>query len=285
MPYSPPTFRASHLPSRQQRNREHDQRREEWRNWYNLAAWARLRQAQLTREPLCANCLCAHEYITAATVVHHIDPHRGDRAKFFDPANLESACKACHDGEIQRGERLGWTDRGWSVEGQRMPPRVLQPLNLQPSLVPLTMVCGPPGSGKSTYVHERKGENDWVIDIDLILNELSGVGVRTQERRDRYLVDAFVERNRRLAALSGPGAPPAAWFLIGAPRPEMRELWARQLKPVCVVVMEVKASTCIERIRQQSERSPTADGMIAGVRAWWERYERSMACDTVRIIA
>jgi 5-methylcytosine-specific restriction endonuclease McrA len=39
------------------------------------------------------------------TVADHIDPHRGDRVKFFDPANLQCLCKACHDGAKQREDK------------------------------------------------------------------------------------------------------------------------------------------------------------------------------------
>ena len=39
----------------------------------------------------------AHDEITAATVVDHIKPHRGDIDLAYDPDNLQSLCKPCHD--------------------------------------------------------------------------------------------------------------------------------------------------------------------------------------------
>lgn len=40
-------------------------------------------------------------------VADHIVPHRGDPCLFFDRANLQCLCKACHDSAKQREERRG----------------------------------------------------------------------------------------------------------------------------------------------------------------------------------
>jgi 5-methylcytosine-specific restriction protein A len=50
----------------------------------------------LYRHPLCVNC---HDqgYLEPATVVDHIQPHRGDQALFWDPSNWQALCKTCHD--------------------------------------------------------------------------------------------------------------------------------------------------------------------------------------------
>jgi 5-methylcytosine-specific restriction endonuclease McrA len=42
------------------------------------------------------------EIVTAAEVVDHVVPHRGDEDLFFDPRNLQSLCKHCHDSTKQR---------------------------------------------------------------------------------------------------------------------------------------------------------------------------------------
>lgn len=87
------------------RGRErHDAR--PWRALYNTKAWHRLRWHQLQAEPLCR--LCAQlGSTTAATVVDHIVPHKGDHGLFHDPDNLQSLCKTCHDSVKQRQEVRG----------------------------------------------------------------------------------------------------------------------------------------------------------------------------------
>lgn len=91
-------------------------------NLYKLAVWIkRLRPAQLAKEPLCR--FCARRGITTpATVVDHIDPHRGDREKFLDPANLQSLCKPCHDGEKQGDEVRGYS-KACGVDGWPLDPK------------------------------------------------------------------------------------------------------------------------------------------------------------------
>lgn len=58
--------------------------------------------------------------MTAANVVHHKVPHRGDLALFFDPSNLEAVCKPCHDGPMQSDEARGFSrdvgPDGWPVD-------------------------------------------------------------------------------------------------------------------------------------------------------------------------
>ena len=94
----------------------------EHRKLYSLAAWRGphgARQAQLKRQPLCENCL-KHGRITAATVVDHTVPHKGDIKIFLDPNNHQSLCDEgpwrCHSSLKQAEERgtpkLQRTD-GW----------------------------------------------------------------------------------------------------------------------------------------------------------------------------
>ena len=58
--------------------------------------WQKASRAWLHAHPLCAECQRSGRY-TKAEVVDHIVPHRGDRTLFWDPSNLQSLCKKCHD--------------------------------------------------------------------------------------------------------------------------------------------------------------------------------------------
>lgn len=74
---------------------------------YGTARWKRLREAQLSLEPLCRMCLEAED-VEAATICDHVTPHRGDVVLFWS-GPFQSLCKAHHDGAKQR------MDRGQSV--------------------------------------------------------------------------------------------------------------------------------------------------------------------------
>lgn len=90
----------------------------EYRRLYKTARWQRIRAHQLAEHPLCARCLKVGR-IEPATTVHHVEPHRGDEAKFFG-GPFESLCKPHHDSDAQSEER-GGTPRqtigpdGWPI--------------------------------------------------------------------------------------------------------------------------------------------------------------------------
>lgn len=73
---------------------------------YSTRGWAVLRERQLAYEPLCAMCREAGR-VEPATVVDHIEPHKGRVESFFDEGNLQSLCKPCHDSHKQRAEKSG----------------------------------------------------------------------------------------------------------------------------------------------------------------------------------
>jgi 5-methylcytosine-specific restriction enzyme A len=81
------------------------------RNWYKTAEWQKLRAWVLQRDGyICQQtgvALIGKHPAPNAPVVDHIEPHRGDREKFFDPSNLQSVSKAWHDGIKQSMEKSG----------------------------------------------------------------------------------------------------------------------------------------------------------------------------------
>ena len=70
-------------------------------------AWDRLSKRFRQKNPLCADCL-KRGITTAARVVDHIIPHKGNHALLMDETNLQSLCKTCHDSAKQAEERNGY---------------------------------------------------------------------------------------------------------------------------------------------------------------------------------
>lgn len=58
--------------------------------------WQKARETFLQHHPLCVYCE-REGRITAANVVDHKVPHRGDQALFWDQANWQPLCRSCHD--------------------------------------------------------------------------------------------------------------------------------------------------------------------------------------------
>ena len=78
-----------------------------------------VRLLHLSANPLCILCN-EHGRVTAATVVDHIRPHKGDEQLFFNPDNLQSLCAPCHDGPVQQMEQGTYQPHvgidGWPIE-------------------------------------------------------------------------------------------------------------------------------------------------------------------------
>lgn len=113
--------------------------------WPYVGPWRRIRLQILERDDyrcqiVAANCT------TAANHVDHIVPVEQGGAP-YDPANLRAACQRCNV-----GRRNSLHDRdGWRNVATR-----------------ITLVYGPPGAGKSTYVQQHRGPRDLIVDYDLI---------------------------------------------------------------------------------------------------------------------
>ncbi|MFZ4605167.1 MAG: HNH endonuclease [Caulobacter sp.] len=87
----------------------HSRSVETWRNWYSLARWKRLRLTTFRRDDFtCQMPACRRlEGNTALLVADHIERHQGDPDLFWNPDNIQTLCKSCHDGTKQAAERRG----------------------------------------------------------------------------------------------------------------------------------------------------------------------------------
>lgn len=72
---------------------------------YN-ARWRKASKLFLQAHPLCAECMKQNppRYVKA-TVVDHIEPHRGDQKLFWDRNNWQPLCKRCHDRKTMTEDR------------------------------------------------------------------------------------------------------------------------------------------------------------------------------------
>ncbi len=79
------------------------------RRLYNTARWRALRLEVLDRDGwLCRQTgvlLVPGRVADHSAVVDHIEPHRGNLALFWDPANLQSVAKSWHDSDKNRQDR------------------------------------------------------------------------------------------------------------------------------------------------------------------------------------
>lgn len=75
----------------------------ETHRWYGTVRWQRLRADVLREEPFCRSCRHAGRKMLTQEI-DHIVKHAGDPARFWDRANLQGLCKACHTAKTARGQ-------------------------------------------------------------------------------------------------------------------------------------------------------------------------------------
>lgn len=218
------------------------------------SAWQKARAGYLLKHPRCAMCG------EPASHVDHRIAHRGDQRLFWEKNNWQPLCETCHNKRKQIQE-----NRPLSVEAEkRRNPFIPAPR------IPVTIVCGPAGAGKSTYVRNNAGPRDLVIDLDEIRAALSGG--RLHAYAPEFLADALDERNRLLASLATDTTHDRAWFIVSAPTQAERDLWASKLKAK-VVLLDTPLNECERRIRADHARVGETDRMIRLAADWWGRFD------------
>lgn len=180
----------------------------------------------------------------------------------FDEDNVLLRCGKCHNKKTAKEKQKRW-------DGQDL----VHPPGLTPSVVPLVIVCGPPASGKTTYIQRHRAPADLVIDLDVIKGKLTGLG--PYGGGTQYLAAALKERNKLLLELSEtPARWPRAWFIVGEPAAHWRAWWQQQLRPQRVVVIEAPEDVCLARIAASPERAKARVQLSEAVSKWWNAYGR-----------
>lgn len=259
MALRPPVFRPPHQRSIREKRRDDDARRGTAQERGYDSVWSKLAKAHRIAEPLCRRCW-ADGVVTLGQMVDHIVRiEEAPELRLVD-ANLQTLCRDCHKektyGEDMAGHAVG------------------KPLWLKPSKVPLTIVCGPPASGKSSWVQAQRGRDDLVLDLDVIACDVAGIPF-THAWDRVHLQAALHARNRMLGRLSKAGRDwPRAWLIVGEPTPAGRQWWADTLKPDRIVVLETPAPVCLQRAANDHDRQRRLPALQHAVGAWWDAYDR-----------
>lgn len=109
----------------------------------------------------------------------------------------------------------------------------------------VTVVTGPPCSGKSTYVRERARRGDVVIDLDRIALALTSEDTLHHEYDETIRALAVHVREAALRAVLGAAGQVTAWVIDSSPSPERR----RQYRMVGaeIVALDPGIDVCLDR--------------------------------------
>lgn len=128
----------------------------------------------------------------------------------------------------------------------------------------MTVVCGAPGSGKTTWVRSQMRRGELVVDVDHLF---AGLTMRPLYDKPESLIGAVLSVRDHVIENLRP-----AWVTSSDPSAEYRA-GMRERYGARVVVVETPAETCVERIRADARRDEGTDweGLVMG---WWGSYER-----------
>lgn len=201
-------------------------------------SWDKLRPGILRRDcGLCQPCR-RRGVIKVGNIVDHIVPKAEGGTD--DESNLQTICHPCHVAKTAAESVNG--KGGVQFEPEWLPAPA----------IPVTVVCGPPGSGKSTYVAEHAAPGDLVLDLDVIAAELFNVPVHHASKEQK--IAAVRYRNKMLAALADVRCGyRQAWLIVSARHTWQKLFWKERYNTL--VEMDVPIEICAQRIQSDPARS------------------------------
>lgn len=163
--------------------------------------------------------------------------------------NIQCLCEECHSDKT-------------AMEAASQHAASNHPTWLRPSAIPLTILSGPPASGKTTYIAERAKAGDTVIDLDGIMTRLRPGYEHWSRGLDSALFNQAIRvRNEMLGSLSR-RTYGRAWFIVSAPTEAERNWWHGKLGGE-LILLHPGVDECKRRAGQRG--TPRA---IQGIDAW-----------------
>ncbi len=207
----------------------------------------------------CAEC-GRRGAITAATFVDHKRPHGGNDAMFWDQSNWQPLCR--HHSNVKTGQET-------RAREQSRSRAAAMPEQEKPSFtIPVTVVCGPPGAGKTTYVNDHAEPGDLIIDFDPLYVVLSNQPMYTKPQDILpFVVEARAAVIERLRTRSNVRH---AWLITMSLRKQERQTY--EADGADVVTLATPADECLRRIAAAPGRENWPDWETL-VNDWWASYE------------
>jgi len=132
--------------------------------------------------------------------------------------------------------------------------------------VSVTLVCGPPCSGKSTYVTQHASPDALVVCWDTIAVELGSP--REHAHPPRLYRAIAREYDRRIGQVRDAGE---AWIIRTLADPSERRRWARRFNAELVVLCPP-----LDVLRERAQARPDPATTVRDIRRWLAANPRGM---------
>ncbi len=229
--------------------------------FYRSRAWRDTQAAYMaSRHYVCERCG------GLARIVHHkryINAENvGDPAVTLDWANLEAVCIDCHNTEHMSAKNPA-NGTAFDKDGNIIKvPNVF-------------LVCGCPGSGKSSYVARHKTRRDLVVDLDYLCAALMGEPGELYLNHDPVISVALEVRTLLYEIISTRrGKWERAFVVTSAPHLDEQRALARDLNAE-IIMIDTPLDVCLERLQADGRRAHAQVLYESQARKWWQEYSRS----------
>lgn len=131
----------------------------------------------------------------------------------------------------------------------------------------LTVVIGPPAAGKTTWVRERAGPRDIVIDYDVLAVALAGTGAHTHRHPQTLKQVAWAARRAALREALKHTATTNVYVVHTHPAPH--DMAAYRREGATIVILDPGRDVVTRRCRTERTR-----GHLSAVGRWYAAKER-----------
>lgn len=172
-----------------------------------------------------------------------------DRQISLNPDNVKMVCKECHDKEHNRFCKGAKRNKEYSRH----------------------IVCGPPCSGKTTYVKRHMSTGDIVVDMDTLFKSMSGLEL--YNKPDNLKFNVLAVKNQIIGQIEKHyGNFKGAWIIGAYPNIVEREQLAERLGAE-VVLMQTSKEECIARLAKCKDyRVEHRKEWETYIEKWFEKF-------------